>query len=175
MFSDPTKNIEQFGLKLGQYVADFGSGSGHYVIACAKIVGEAGHVYAIDIQKDLLGKVKNEALKFGLSNIDIVWGDLEKHNGSKLREGSVDAVIISNLMFQLVDKKPIAIEAFRIMKSNGKLLLIDWAESFGGIGPHRDTVFTHEQAVSVFTEAGFIVDKEIDAGAHHYGIVFAKA
>ena len=154
MFSDPTKNIEQFGVKLGQSVADFGSGSGHYVIACAKAVGEAGHVYAIDIQKDLLGKVKNEANKLGLLNVDIVWGDLEKHNGSKLRDLSVDGVVISNLMFQMADKEPVAVEAFRITKPGGSLLLIDWSESFGGIGPHRDTVFTHDDAVALFTKAG---------------------
>lgn len=174
MFSDPTKNIEQFGLTLGQSVADFGSGSGHYVISCAKVVGDAGHVYAVDIQKDLLGKVKNEASKLGLSNIDIVWGDLEKERGSKLRDQSVDAVIISNLMFQMTDKKPVAVEAFRITKEGGSLLLIDWADSFGGIGPQRDRVFTHDEAVQLFTEAGFTVKSDIDVGAHHYGIVFAK-
>ena len=32
-------------------VADFGSGSGHYVLAMAKKMNDTGIVYAIDIQK----------------------------------------------------------------------------------------------------------------------------
>ena len=61
MFSDPEKNIEQFSLGKGMHVADFGTGSGFYALAAAEAVGETGRVYAIDVQKDLLEKLKKEA------------------------------------------------------------------------------------------------------------------
>lgn len=39
-------------------VADFGSGSGHYVMALSELVGDRGRVYAIDLQQALLQRVK---------------------------------------------------------------------------------------------------------------------
>jgi ubiquinone/menaquinone biosynthesis C-methylase UbiE len=175
MFSDPIKNIEQFDINPGDSVADFGSGSGHYSLALAKTVGETGMVYAIDIQKDLLSKIKNEAVRRGLLNIEVVWGDLEKVSGSRLKDGAVKAVVVSNLMFQISDKLALAKEAFRVLEPKGKLLLVDWSDSFGGIGPHRDMVFSEDNAKNIFSEAGFIFQKNISAGKHHYGLIFTKS
>lgn len=174
MFSDPLKNIEQLGPKLGESVADFGSGSGHYSLALASLVGDKGTVYAVDIQKDLLSKLKNEAQKRGFLNIEVVWGDLEKSGGSRLKDGAVQLVVISNLLFQIADKGSVAKEAFRILASKGRLLVVDWSESFGGIGPRGDLVFSEESAKKLFSEVGFVFEKNISAGEHHYGIIFVK-
>ncbi len=95
-FSDPTSNIEQFSLQYGMRVADFGAGSGFYSLAAARAVGPHGHVYALDVQKDLLAKIKNDAVKANLANIEVLWADVEKPGGSKLKDRSLDAVIISN-------------------------------------------------------------------------------
>ncbi|MBI2474518.1 MAG: methyltransferase domain-containing protein, partial [Candidatus Taylorbacteria bacterium] len=61
-FSDPSHNVEQFDLQSGMTVADFGTGSGYYAFAAAKAVGDKGKVYAIDVQKPLLEKLKREAV-----------------------------------------------------------------------------------------------------------------
>jgi tRNA A58 N-methylase Trm61 len=61
MFSDPENNIKQFALASGMMVADFGSGSGFYSMAAARAVAPSGKVFAVDIQKDLLQKLKNGA------------------------------------------------------------------------------------------------------------------
>lgn len=173
MFSDPQKNIEQFSLQLGDVVADLGSGSGHYALAAMRAVGEKGRVYAVDIQKDMLVRLKNEAKRQGFDNVEIVWGDVEAPGGSKLADGVADAVVITNLLFQLENKEGIAKEAHRIVKKGGRLLLIDWAESFGGIGPHADQVVHKEEAEKIFSQAGFEKVRDIQAGAHHYGMIFS--
>ena len=46
--------------------------------------GQAGVVYAIDIQKNLLETIKSEAVKQHLSNVDIIWADIEGKEGTKL-------------------------------------------------------------------------------------------
>lgn len=173
-FSNPEKNVEQFAMRLGSSVADFGSGSGHYALSLVKAVGEKGKVYAIDIQKDLLSRLKNEANQLGFFNVEVIWGDLEKERGSKLADSCIDAVLISNLLFQVTDKGSIAREAHRILRKEGKLMVIDWIESFGGIGPHPDQVFNKDSAKELFKSSGFIFDHEIMAGEHHYGLIFRK-
>ena len=107
MFSDPVKNIEQCGIQAGMDIADFGVGSGHYSIAASKILMSTGRVYAIDVQKDLLAKLKNQATREGLYNIEVIWGNIEKINGTGLREFSIDLVLLCNILFQLENKENI--------------------------------------------------------------------
>ena len=174
MFSDPENNIKQFGLTSGMQVADFGSGSGFYSMAAAKAVLPSGKVFAVDIQKDLLQKLKTGSRASHLNNIDIVWGDLEHLGGTKLRESSMDAVTICNLFFQIDNKDALCLEAKRILRNNGRALVIDWAGSFAGIGPLEKDVVSKDKMISLFEDHGFKLDREISAGSHHYGLVFRK-
>lgn len=175
MFSDPEKNIEQFDLGKGNYVADFGAGSGFYTFAAAKAVGETGKVYAIDVQKDLLEKLKNEARNIRhLNNVDIVWADLDHLGGTRLRDNSMDAIIVANVFFQLDKKDNTCLEIRRILKPGGRVLLVDWSSSFGGIGPQQNDVFTEDAAKKLFAKHAFKEDRVIGAGAQHYGIIFRK-
>ena len=107
-------------------VADFGSGSGHYVLATAKKMsnsglpaGQAGVVYAIDIQKNLLEAVKSEAERQHLSNVDIIWADIEGKEGTKLASGTLDLAIASNILFQINDKDALAREILEPLKTVG--------------------------------------------------------
>src|SRR6266436_5221672 len=83
-FAHPHTNVAAFGLEHGMHVADFGSGSGHYALAMAEWLAGSGHVYAIDVQRDLLKRTQNEASKRGLKNVSVIWGDLEASRSSKI-------------------------------------------------------------------------------------------
>ncbi len=174
MFSDPEHNIEQFGLSDGMVVADLGAGSGFYTMAAAKAVAPTGKVYAIDLQRDMLQRLKTDANRQHIRNIDVLFGDLEKLGGSKVRESSCDAVIASNILFMLDDRKTFFLEAKRALKTGGKMLLVDWSASFSGMGPHADHVVYKDDAHKLALAAGLSFEKEIHAGAHHYGIIFRK-
>ena len=174
MFSDPQKNIDQFGIGTGSYVADFGAGSGFYTFAAARAVGSNGRVYAVDVQKDLLTKIKNQAQLVGVGNVDIVWADIENFGGTKLRDQSIDAVIAANIFFQLDNKEGACRELKRILKRTGRVLVVDWASSFGGMGPESSSVFDPSKAKDLFVKNGFELAKDITAGAQHYGLVFRK-
>ncbi len=81
-FSDPSYNVSQMDLQSGMKVADIGAGSGFYSFALAKAVGDGGRVYAVEIQKEMAEKLKKDAQKMNLHNIDIVWGDAEHQGGT---------------------------------------------------------------------------------------------
>lgn len=174
MFSQPEKNIEQFAVDPGMKVVELGSGSGFYTLALARSVGKTGKVFAVDVQQELLLKLKNEAFKNGLENIEIVWGDIDEENSTRLNDATVDRVLIANTLFQVDDKDNVAKEAFRILKPKCTALLIDWSDSFGGLGPHKSRIITPEQGKIIFERAGFTFLREIRAGDHHYGMIFIK-
>jgi ubiquinone/menaquinone biosynthesis C-methylase UbiE len=173
MFSDPIKNLAELDVKDGMKVADIGAGSGFYSMEAAKKVGPRGLVYAVDIQQDLLERLKKSAATIGLHNIEIVWGNAEKIGGTKLREGLVDRVILSNTLFQVEskDRDNLVLELKRITKSGGKLLLVDW-QSGSPLSP--PSVVPAMTAEALFQKSGWVLEKNFDAGDHHYGLILKK-
>ncbi|MFH1201179.1 MAG: class I SAM-dependent methyltransferase [bacterium] len=170
MFTDPIKNLKAFGLKEDSIVADLGAGTGYYSVAAGALVPK-GKVYAIELQKDFLDTIKKKALEAHLNNIEIILGDVERLRGTKIGDGIVDAVIASNILFQVEDKEKFIEEIKRILKPKGKVLLIDWSESsiMGG-----NVIVPKEKAQEMFKQKDFRVEREIDAGSHHYGMILIK-
>ena len=175
MFSLPEKNITQFGLREGDHVADLGAGSGFYAAASGKAVGSGGMVYAIEVQKNMLDRIAKDMKEKGLSNVKVIWGDIEHPKGTRLRDRSMDAVLVCNILFQIHDRQGFLEELKRILKPAGRVLVVDWYESFGNLGPAPDAVVTEDQAKDIFSSHGFTLKKDIQAGEHHYGFIAALA
>lgn len=154
-------------------VVDLGAGSGAYTFEMAKLIG-GGRVYAVDVQKGLLAKLAAEARARHLSNVEIIWGDVEKPGGTKLRDGLAHFVLLANLLFQVTGKYTMALEIKRVLRPGGRLALIDWTDSFAGLGPRADQVVTAPAAAAIFREAGFKELSSFPAGDHHYGLLFEK-
>lgn len=180
MFAKPEEIIKYFEVRPGMIVADFGSGSGHYVLAAAKKMnnsglpaGKAGAVYAIDIQKNLLEAVKSEAEKQHLANVDIIWADIESKEGTKLASGTLDLAIASNILFQINDKEALVKEIKRTLKNGGRAAVVDWAVA-GGVGPALKSLVAKKEAERIFIQEGFLEEREFPAGDNHYGIIFKK-
>ena len=171
MFSDPIENLNKFGLTDGLKVVDLGAGSGFYTIEAAKRVGASGHVYAVDVQKDLLERLRSVGAGEGLHNIEVIWGNIEKIGGTKLREGIADRAIASNVLFQVEKPDDFALEIKRILKKGGKLLVIDWSET-SPMSPKE--VFNAAKAQTLFEKSGFKLDQSFNAGDHHYGQIFVR-
>lgn len=173
MFTDPVKNLKAFDLRENMIVADLGAGSGFYAIPAARMV-PMGKVYAIEIQKDFLTTINNKAKEAHLNNLECFLGDIEKIGGTKIKDKIVDAVIVSNVLFQVEDKDKFLKEIKRILKIGGKLLLIDWSDGASSIGPSFNKIVSKNIAREMLEKEGFTWQRDIDAGAHHYGIILMK-
>jgi ubiquinone/menaquinone biosynthesis C-methylase UbiE len=171
MFSDPSTNLNKLGLIDGMKVVDIGAGSGFYTIEAAKRVGASGRVYAVDVQKDLLERLRSVAASQGLFNIEVVWGNAEKIGGTKIRESIADRVVASNVLFQIEKPDDFALEIKRIAKPGGKVLVIDWSE-VSALSPK--SVVSQAAAQALFEKAGFKMEQSFGAGDHHYGLVFVR-
>jgi len=170
MFSNPKKNAEEFGFMSGQTIVDLGSGAGHYALILSKTVGVNGRIYCVDINQDMLVRLKNQAERQGSGNIEVIWGDAGKLNGTKLRDDLADGVVLSNTL-SLIDNKPDAIlEAKRITKQGGKICVIEWVDlPAGKVGKIKQ-----DNLRDMFMEAGLNFEKVFDAGEKHYGLIFKK-
>jgi ubiquinone/menaquinone biosynthesis C-methylase UbiE len=173
MFVDPEKNLKTLGLKENSIVVDLGAGTGFYSVLAAHLV-PMGKVYAIEVQKDLVEIIKNKAKHAHVKNVEVVWGNIEKIRGTKMADKIADAVLLSNVLFQVEDKANTVEEARRILKDSGRVLLIDWSDSSSLINQKKINIIPKDKIREMFEKKGFVFVRDIDAGEHHYGMILQK-
>ncbi len=170
-FLNPEEVLNQLGLRADMLAADFGCSSGGFAVPLAKRL-EDGLVYALDIQKEPLSALKSRALIEKVTNIRLIRCDLEKAKGSTLADFSLDLVLIVNTLFQVEDKNAIISEAKRVLKKQGKLLIIDWLPK-ATQGPLKGRISSAE-VKKITKSRRFKMEKEFEAGKYHYGLIFEK-
>jgi ubiquinone/menaquinone biosynthesis C-methylase UbiE len=169
MFLTPDHLVRELYLRPGDRVADLGCGTGAYTIALAREVGDIGQVYAVDVHRELLHTLAGTLQRQNLLNVDVLWADIEK--GIPIDAYSLDAVVMSNILFQLADIDAALTYVAKILKPEGELLIVEWSQSHGGIGPHPDHVVPEEKAESLAQKHGFRLEKRLRAGDYHYAFI----
>jgi len=118
LLKNPYKPLETAGLKPGQKVLEVGCGPGFFTIPAAKMVGEKGLIYAIDVNHRAMKRVEEKMRKHGLSNIKPILGNAAN---SGLQEGSIDLAFIFGLRYIAGGLSNLIAEIYRILKSEGML------------------------------------------------------
>ena len=173
-FLNPEALLSHLGVTKGMKVADMGCGTGYLSLPLAKHLGDDGRVFAMDIMKDALASISDRAMEQGTHNVQTVWCDLEMVGSSKIVENSVDLAIMANVYFQLEKPDQAILEAKRILKQDGQLVIVDWKPGAGPIGPPDDVRTEASQVSGVAVAAGFKPVREFEVDPYHYGLIFEQ-
>ncbi|MBI4253015.1 methyltransferase domain-containing protein [Candidatus Uhrbacteria bacterium] len=167
--------IKKIGIGPGNVVADLGcGGSGHFVAPTAALVGSSGMVYAVDIQKKVLSSLDSSLKLQHITNVKIVWSNLEDIGAAEVPDGSCDIAILANVLFQNKNHEAILSEAARMLKEGGELVVVDWKHFKAPFGPPDELRISADQAGKIAQRLGLKEERVFDVGDYHYALILKK-
>src|SRR5678816_1636673 len=86
--------LANLGAKRGMTICDMGCGNGYHTLQMAKMVGEDGHVYGVDVQPEMLKLLNDRADEQGVKNITPVLGTFVD---PRLPKGKFDLILCADV------------------------------------------------------------------------------
>ncbi len=173
-FLNPDQVIGELKIEPGMKIADFGCGTGYFAFVLAKKVGPEGKIYAIDVLTTALESIRSQAKLRGLYNIEPIRANLEIAGSSKIAADSCDLALMANILFQSQKKAEIISEAKRVLKPGGAALFIEWKPDSSIGPPSKGYKVPAEEIKKLAQDQDFVLEREFEAGSHHYGLIFKK-
>jgi len=117
---NPKRHIKKIPLKEGMAVVDYGCGPGRYTIPVAKLVGQKGRVFAVDIHPLAIKVVKEKAARESLTNIEAIL--IDSYN-TGIQSSSIDLILLIDTLHMINDHKALFQEMHRLLKQNGLIFM----------------------------------------------------
>jgi SAM-dependent methyltransferase len=115
---NPYKLLKAAGLEKGYKVLEVGCGPGFFTIPAARIVGDEGHVYAVDIHPRAVERVKKKIEKEALSSITV---SCVNASDTGLPDRSIDLSFLFGLRYIAGGLENVISELRRVLKPGGIL------------------------------------------------------
>ncbi len=122
--ADAKRLVEVLVVQRGQTVCELGVGDGALSIAMARTVGEGGHVYANELNKDRLRDTERAIEKSKLANVTLVEGHEQRTN---FPAATCDALFMRNVYHHFADPPTMNASILQSLKSGGRIAVIDFA------------------------------------------------
>ena len=118
IFRNPYKLLKSAGLKPGQKALEIGCGPGFFTIPAAKLVGNEGTIYAVDIHPLAIKRVQKKIKREGIKNVAPI---LANASDTGLPDRSVDLAFLFGLRYIAGGLENVISEIHRILKPGGIL------------------------------------------------------
>ncbi|MFC2049596.1 class I SAM-dependent methyltransferase [Chloroflexota bacterium] len=161
----PEQLVKRSGIKRGMHVLDLGCGSGAFTPFVARVVGEKGKVYAIDIQTDMLEQLEKKLSKpenKDIRNIKVIEGSAYE---LPFDNGSIDLVYMVTVLQEIPDRNKALQEVKRVLRSGGILAVTE-------LFPDPDYPWK-STTIKLGEGNGFVVD-EVSGNFFNYTVRFKK-
>jgi arsenite methyltransferase len=149
-------------VKPGEICVDLGSGKGTDVFRMAEQAGDEGFAYGIDISDGMLATARENAAKFGVTNVKFIQCALENLD---LPDQSADLVISNCTINHASDKSAAWSEIYRVLKKGGRFVISDIYATSPVPGVYRNDPVavaecwagsvTRDEYMETLTECGF--------------------
>jgi ubiquinone/menaquinone biosynthesis C-methylase UbiE len=120
----PADVIGLLALQPGMTVADIGAGTGYFSIPFAREVGNAGRIFAVDLQPEMLEILGRKLTAADApANVELIAGSAAQTN---LPDRTSDLVFLANVWHELDEHAAVLHESARIRGGAGRIAILDW-------------------------------------------------
>lgn len=151
--------LASLGLKPGMRVCDMGCGNGFYSIQMAKIVGEKGHVYAVDIQPEMLKMLNERADKAGVANISPILGTFVD---PRLPKEEIDLVLLVDVYHEFSNPEEMLARMRESLAPEGAIVLVEYRTEDPKVPIKPEHKMSKEQILKELPPNGFKLVKEFE-------------
>lgn len=131
IFHDPVKILHGADIQPGQTVLEVGSGTGFFTMPAARLVGDQGHLIAMDPLSVYAKRLTEKVEAAGLQNIQVVKRDALD---TGLDSASIDRVLLFGVLpFPTLPLNRLLPEMHRVLKAEG--ILAVWLFPIAGWVP----------------------------------------
>lgn len=115
-------NIAYLRLQPGEKILDLGCGRGNETIEAAKVVGNNGFAWGLDLTPRMIDLAMERARSEGVGNTAFILGTMEN---IPLPDNSLDAIISNCAINHVPDKAAVYREIYRLLNSGGRFVVSD--------------------------------------------------
>ncbi|MDD2533135.1 MAG: class I SAM-dependent methyltransferase [Eubacteriales bacterium] len=169
---NPETTLRRIGYTAGQVLCDIGAGSGLFTLPAAHIAAKTNTpVIALDINNDMLEAIRQRATDQGLTNVDL---RLVTDTHLPVDSTSADHALLVTVLHEIIDYPLFLQEIHRLLKSTGRLTVIEFHHLETPYGPSIDHRLASETVIARCLTEGFLVADEFNLGPNFYTVVFVK-
>ena len=168
---EPTKLVEALELKPGMVVADVGVGTGYFAFRMSPKVGEAGRVLGVDIQPEMLEKLKAKAAALGVKNVEGVLGG---EQDPKLPAGKVDLVLMVDVYHEFSHPYEMMTAIRASLKPGGRVALVEYRKEDPAVPIKEVHKMTEAQARKEMAAVGLDWVKTVGTLPRQHILIFVK-
>jgi glutathione peroxidase-family protein/ubiquinone/menaquinone biosynthesis C-methylase UbiE len=151
--------IKELNLKPGISVADIGSGNGYHTLMMAKIIGEKGQAYAVDIQPEMLIMLEERAKKVGMDNIKLIEN---RFWDADLPEKSVDFVLMADVYHEFSHPQQMLSSIKKSLKEDGVVCLLEFKSEDPKVPIKPEHKMSKAQVIKEMSSNGFVLSRSYD-------------
>ena len=156
-YQNPERILRPY-VQPGMKVVDYGCAMGYFSLPLARLVGETGKVYAIDIQEKMITSLKHRTVKTGLEEIIKPILITEGDPFNELT-GQIDFALLFAMVHEVPDKQELFSAVAYMVKPGGLVL---FAEPRGHV-----SLSAFEDSLKTAASSGFkIADRIWISGSH---------
>lgn len=153
----PERVIASLDLAPGDVVADVGAATGYFARRLARALGNAGRVFAVDIEPAPLAYLDERAHSEGIRNLQTVTAT---PTDSHLPVACCDLIFLCNTYHMIGPRVDYLSHLQDKLKPGGRIAIIDWRKQPLPRGPQPEWKLTAAQVAQEATRAGLcIVDR----------------
>jgi len=151
---------------------DAGCGDGYFAIEAALRLSPNSKIIAVDIHEESLEKLKKEIKEKKITNVEVIKADITKR--LPLEDRSVDIYFVSNVLhgFDDEEKKGLIKEVKRVLKNQGRFVVIEFKKEATEIGPPLEIRISEEELKELLEKFGFKLEKSQEISPYSYLSIF---